>query len=143
MIPCPLRTVTAKIRYFQYNNWRRHISYSYLNYQVPKLSTKELLLSRPIRCELSSLCCHGHSLLLSSYLYRIVREENSACSACGHPQQDLNHLILDCPDSEPQRKSMFRSSLSILDLWFRPWGEARLLGLRRVPPHPHLSEGVG
>ena len=37
----------------QYHNWRRHISHSYLNYQVPKVSSEELLLSRPIRCELS------------------------------------------------------------------------------------------
>ena len=64
-IPCPLPTVIAKIRDFQYHNWRRHISHSYLNYQVPKVSSEELLLSRPIPCELSLLCCHGHSLLLS------------------------------------------------------------------------------
>ena len=34
-------------------------------------------------------------------------------------------------------------SLSILDLWSRPWGVARLLGLRRAPPCPHPLEGVG
>ena len=33
--------------------------------------------------------------------------------------------------------------LSILDLWSRPWGVARLLGLRGVPPRPHPSEWVG
>ena len=57
------------------------------------------LLSRSIRSELSRLRCHGHSLLLSSYLHRISRKENSGCSACGHPLQDLNHLLLDCPAS--------------------------------------------
>ena len=87
--------------------------------------------------------CHGHSLLLSSYLHRISRKENSACSACGHPLQDLNHLLLDCPASEPLRKSIFGSSLSILDLWSRPWGVARLFGLRGVSPRPHPWEGVG
>ena len=81
-----------------------------------------MFLSRPIRCELSRLCGHGHSLLLSSYLHRISRKENSACSACGHPLQDLNHLLLDCPASEPLRKSIFGSSLSILDLWSLLWG---------------------
>ena len=60
---------------------------------------------------LSRLRCHGHSLLLSSYLHRISRKENSDCSACGHPLQDLNHLLLDCPASEPLRKSIFGSSL--------------------------------
>ena len=130
-------------RYSQYRNWRRHISHSHLNFQVPEVSSEELLLSRSIRSELSRLRCHGHNLLLSSYLHRISRKENSDCSACGHPLQDLNHLLLDCPASEPLCKSIFGSSLSILDLWSRPWGVARLLGLRGVPPRPHPSEGVG
>ena len=141
-IPCPLPQVVAKVRYSQYHNWRRHISHSHLNFQVPEVSSEELLLSRPICCELSHLRCHGHSLLLSSYLHRISPKENSACSACGHPLQDLNHLLLDCPASEPLRKSIFGSSLSILNLWFRPCGVARLLGLCRVPLCPHPSEGV-
>ena len=123
-IPCPLLPVVAKVQYSQYQNWRRHISHSHLNFQVPEVSLEELLLSRPIRCELSRLRCHGHSLLLSSYLHRIIRKENSACSASGHPLQDLNHLLLDCPASEPLRKSIFGSSLSILYLWSRPWGVA-------------------
>ena len=109
----------------------------------PEVPSEEPLLSRPIRCKLSRLRCHGHRLLLSSYLHRISRKEISACSACGHPLQDLSHLILDCPASEPLRKSIFGSSLSLLDLWSRPWGVARLLGLREIPPRPHPSEGVG
>ena len=142
-ISCPLPPVVAKVCYSQYHNWRRHISHSHLNFQVPEVSSEELLLSRPIRCELSRLRCHGHSLLLSSYLHRISRKENSACSACGHPLQDLNHFLLDCPASEPLRKSIFGFCLFILDLWSRPWGVARLLGRRGVPLHPHPSEGVG
>ena len=142
-ILCPLAPVVAKVRYFQYHNWRRHISHSHLNFQVPEASSEELLLSCPIRCELSRLRCHGHSLLLSSYLHRISRKENSVCSACGHPLQDLNHFLLDFPAFEPLRKSIFGSSFSILDLWSRPRGVARLLGLRGVPPRPHPSEGIG
>ena len=142
-IPSPLLPVIAKVRYSQYRNWRRHISHSHLNFQVPEVSSEELLLSRSIRCELSRLRCHGHSLLLSSYLHRISRKENSDCSVCGHPLQNLNHFLLDCRASEPLRKSIFGSSLSILDLWSRPWGVARLLGLRGVPSRPHPSEGVG
>ena len=111
--------------------WRRHISHSYLNHQVPKVSLEELLLSRPIRCELSRLRCHGHSLLLSSYLHRISRKENSACSARGHPLQNLNHL-LDCPASEPLRKSIFGSSLFLtygpdLGVWPDCWVSAEFL----------------
>ena len=78
-IPCPLPPVIAKLRYSQYRNWRRHISHSHLNLQVPEVSSEELLLPRSIRSELSRLCGHGHSLLLSSYLHRISRKENSAC----------------------------------------------------------------
>ena len=133
-IPCRLPSVVAKVRYSQYHNWRRHISHSYLNYLVPEISSEELLLSRSIRCELSRLRCHGHSLILSSYLHRISRESEFCCSACGHPLQDFNHLVLDCPASEPLRKFIFGFSLSILDLWSRPWGVARLLGLRASIP---------
>ena len=105
----PSPPVVAKVRYFQYHNWRRHIFHSYMNHQFREVSLEELLLSRPIRGELSRLRCHGHSLLLSSYLHRINRKENSACSTCRHPLQNLNHLLLDCPASEPLRKSIFKN----------------------------------
>ena len=68
----PSPPVIAKVRYSRYRNWRRHISHSHLNFQVPEVSTMELLLSRSIRSELYRLRCHGHSLLLSSYLHRIL-----------------------------------------------------------------------
>ena len=78
---CPLPSVVAKVRYFQYHNWRHHISHSYMNHQIPEVSSEELLLSCPLRGELSRLRCHGNSLLLSSYIRRISRKESSACSA--------------------------------------------------------------
>ena len=152
-IPSPLPTVIAKIRCFQYHNWRRHISHTYLNYQVPKVSSDELLLSRPIRCELSRLRCQDHSLLLSSYLHSISQKKNSACSACGHPLQDRNHLLLDFPASEPLRKSIFGPSLSLFltygpDLGVGPTvgssrsssGPSSLGRGRVVPPPPTSSE---
>ena len=37
-IPSPFPPVIAKVRYSQYRNWRRHISHSRLNFQVPKVS---------------------------------------------------------------------------------------------------------
>ena len=36
-IPSPFPPVSAKVRYSQYRNWRRHISHSHLNFQVSKV----------------------------------------------------------------------------------------------------------
>ena len=95
-----------------------------------------------VRCVLSRFCCNGHSLLLSSYLFRIGIE-NPSCSACGHPSQDTSHLILHCPATDSLRRSLFGDFLSLCNLWTRPWGVSRLLGLHDLPPYFHRSEGVG
>ena len=95
------------------------------------------------RCVLSLPRCNGHSLLFSSYLSRIGRIENSSCSACGHSSQDTSHLILQCPATDSLRCSLFGDSLSLYDLWSKPWGVARLLEHHGLSPCPHLSEGVG
>ena len=142
-IPCPLPPVVAKVCYSQYHNWRRHISHSHLNFQVPEVSSEELLLSRPIRCELSRLRCHGHSLLLSSYLHRISRKENSACSACGHPLQDLNHFLLDCLPLNPfvnlslAPLSLFLTYGPYLGVWADCWVVAEFL----CTPIPRKGSG--
>ena len=98
---------------------------------------------RHARCVLPRVRCNGHSLLLGSYLSRIGRTENPSCSACGHSSQDTSHLILHCPATDSLRRSLFDDSLSLYDLWSRPWGVARLLGLYGLPPCPHLSKVVG
>ena len=94
-------------------------------------------------CVLSRLRCIGHSLLLSCYLSRIGRIENPSCSTCGHSSQDISHLILHCPATDCLRRTLFGDSLSLYDLWSRPWGIARLLGLCGILPCPHSSEEVG
>jgi len=122
--------------------WRESIS---ISCQIPSISSEELALPRLIRCELSRLRCHGHSLLLSSYLCKIKWKENSSCNACGHPLQDLTHLLFDCPASEPLRRTIFGTTSSIFDLWSRFWGVAgcwvsveffRALRRGRVAPPP-------
>ena len=80
--------------------------------------------------------------LLASCLSRIGKIENPFCSACVHPSQDIFHLILHCPATDSLRRSLFGDSLSLYDLWSRPWGVARLLELHGLPPCPHPSEGV-
>ena len=107
--------------------------------QVPSISINELVLPRHARCVLFRLRCNGYSLLLSSYLSRIGRIENSSCSTCGLSSQDISHFILHCPALD----SLFGDSLSLYDLWSRPWGVARLLGLRGLPPCYIPRKGSG
>ena len=94
-------------------------------------------------CVLSRLCCNGHSLLLSYYLSRIGGIENPSCSICGQLSQDTSHLILYSPATNSLHRSLFGDSLSLYDLWSRPWGVSRLLGLHGLLPCPHPLEGVG
>jgi len=140
-VSSPLASVIVKIRHTRYSSWRQNLSHNSLFCQISSVTSEELALPRFVRCELSRLRCHAHSLFLSSYLSRIKRKENS-CSACGHPLQDLTHLLLDCPTSEPLRGAIFGTT-SIFDLWSRLWSVARLLGLRGVSPRPHPWKGSG
>ena len=142
-IPCSLSPLISRIHSRLISDWRRTVSSKFLDTQVPSISTEELVLPRHARCVLSRLRCNGHSLLLGSYLSRIGRIENPSCSACGHPSQDTSHLILHRPATDSLRRSLFGDSLSLYDLWYRPWGVARLLGLHGLLPCPHPSEGVG
>ena len=138
-IPCSLSPLTFRL----ISDWRRTVSSKFFDTHLPSISTEELLLPRHARCVLSRLRCNGRSLLLDSYLSRIGRIENPSCSACGHSSQDTSHLILHCPATDSFRRSLFGNSLSLYDLWSRPWGVAQLLGVHGLPPRPYSSEGVG
>ena len=142
-IPCSLSPLISRIHSRLFSDWRRTVSSKFFDTQVPSISTEELVLPLYARCVLSRLRCNGHSLLLSSYLYKIGRMENPCCSACGHSSQDISHLIPHYPATDFLRRSLFGDSLSLYDLWSRPWTVTRLLGLHGFPPCPHPSEGVG
>ena len=139
----PQSLVVSRIHSCLILDWRHTVSSKYFDTQVPSISTEELVHPRHARCVVSHLRCNGHGLLLSSYLSRIGRTENPSCSACGHSSQDTSHLILHCPATYSLRRWLFGDSLSLYDLWPRPWGVARLLGLHGHPPCPHPWEGVG
>ena len=111
--------------------------------RFPRFPPRTLCSHRHARCVLSRLCCNGHSLLLSPYLPRIGRIENPSCSACQHSSQNTSHLILRCPATDSLRRSLFGDSLSLYDLWSRPWRVARLLGLHGLSPCRLPWEGVG
>ena len=140
-IPCSL-SLTSRIHSRLISDWRRNVSSKFFDTQVPSISTEEHVLPRHARCVLSRLRCNGHSLLLGSCLSRIGRIENPSFSACGH-FQDTSHFILHCPATDSLRRSLFGDSLSLYDLWSRPWGVARLLGLHGLPPCLHPSEASG
>ena len=141
--PCSLSPLISRIHSHLISDWRSTVSSKFFDTQVPSISTEELVLPRYARCVLSRFRCNGHSLLLGSYLTRIDRIENPSCSAYGHSSQDTSHLILHCPATDSLHRSLFGDSLSLYDLWSRPWRVARFLGLHGLPPCPHSSEGVG
>ena len=122
-------------------DWRHTVSLK-LNTQISPISTEELLLPWHARCVLSCLCCNRHSLLLSFYLTRSGRIKNPLCSTYRHLPQDTSHLIVLCPAIDSLHCSVFGNSLSLYELWSRPWGVAQLLELHDLLPCLHSLEGV-
>ena len=126
-----------------FSDWGRNVSSEFFDTPAPSISTEELVLPRYARCVLSRLRCNGHSLLLSSFFFRIGRVENLSCSACRHSSQITSRLILHCPATDFLGCSFFGDSRSLYDLWYRPWRVVVILGLHGLPPCLHLSEGLG
>ena len=139
-IPCSLSHLVSHIHSCLFSDWRHTVSSKFFDTQVPSISTEELVLLCHVGCVLSCLRCNGDSLLLGSYLSRICRIENPSCSACGHSSQDTSHLIPHCPAMNSLCCSLFGNSLSLYDLWSRPWGVARLLEFYGLPPCSHPSK---
>ena len=142
-ISCNLSPLISQIHSSLFSHWRCTVSSKFFDTQVSSISTKKLVLRCHTYCVLSCLCCNGHSLLFSSYLSRIDGIENPSSSTCGHLSQDTSHLILHCPATDSICRSLFGDSLSLYDLWSRPWGVAWLLGLHGLLPWPHPSKRDG
>ena len=85
-ISCSLSPLISRIHSCLFSDRRRTgtVSSKFFAIQVSSISTEELVLLRHACCVLSRLRCNGHSLLLSSYLFRIGKIENPSCSPCGH-----------------------------------------------------------
>ena len=142
-IPCSLSHFISRINSCLFSNRRRTVSSRFFDTQAPSISTEELVLPRHARCVLSRLRCNGRSLLLSSYFSRTGRIENPSCSDCGHLFQDTSHLILPCPATDSLRRSLFGDSLSLYNLWSRPWRVARLQRFCRKYPHQNHVKDFG
>ena len=115
-IPCSLSSLISCIHSCLFSDWRRTVSSKFFDSQVSSISTEELVFPSHARCVLSRLRCNGHSLLLGFYFSRIGRIDNPSCSVCGHPSQDISHLILQCPATDSLRCSLFGGSLSLYEL---------------------------
>ena len=138
-ISVSLAPLISSQRLSLYTSWRRRV----FQHPIPPVSPEELTLPCSARCALSSLRYNGHSTLFNTYLHRVGRAETPSCSNCGSESQNLPHLVLDCPVLDHLHWAVFAHFLSLLDLWSRPWGVARLLRLRAVDLHPHPQEWVG
>ena len=141
-IPCSLSPLIFCIYSSLFLDWRRSVSSKFFDTPIPSISTEELALLRHAHYVLSHLRCNEHSLLLG-YLSRIGRIENPSCSACEHSSQDISDLLLHCPAMDSLCRSLFGDSLSLYDLWSRPWGVVWLLGLHGLLPCPIPWKGLG
>ena len=92
-IPCSLSPLISRINSCFFSDWRRTVSSKFIDTQVPSISSEELVLPLHACYVLSRLRCNGHSLVLSSYLFRIGRIDNPSCSACGHSPHISTELI--------------------------------------------------
>ena len=135
-IPCSL-SFTSRNHSCLFPDWRRTVSSKFFDTRVSSVSTEELVLHRHARCVLSRLHCNEHSLLLSFYFTRIGRIENLSCSACGHLSfhSALSSYGLLAPFTLWQFSVFY-------DLWWRPCGVVRLLGLHGLRPCFHPSKGA-
>ena len=106
-ISCSLSPLISRIHSYHFSELRRTVSSKFFDAHVSSISTEEHVLPRHARCVLSRLRCNGHSLPLSSYLFKNGRIENPCCSACGLSSQNTSHLILHCPATDSLRRSLF------------------------------------
>ena len=79
-VPCSCFPLMSRIHSCLFSHWWLTSSFRFFDIQAPLISTEELVFSGHACSALSCLSCNGHSLLLSSYLSKIGRIENSSCS---------------------------------------------------------------
>ena len=122
--PCSFSPLISRIRLSLFSDRRRTVSSKFFDTQVPSVSTEELALPRHARCVLSRLRFNGHGLLLRSYLSRNWRIENPSCTV-----KCLRTLVSEHLSSHSALSSfglfspltLWRLSVSLYDLWSRPW----------------------
>ena len=132
-IPSPFPPVSAKVRYCQYRNWRRHISHSHLNFGG-SFFLAPYAVSSPV-----------FAAMVTVFFY-IFTGNNIFTGSVG------KRILIVVPVDTLYRTSIISSSTVVLlnpfanlslaplslfsDLWSRPWGVARLLGPPRSSSAP-------
>ena len=142
-VPCIFSPPKFCIHSSLLSDWRRTASSKFFDTQVPSVSTEELVFPCHACCVFCRLCCNGHCLLLRPYFSRIGRTKNALCRACDHATEDTSDLILHCPATDCLRCSLFGYSLSLCNLWDRPWRVSRLLGFHGLSLCPIPRKGSG
>ena len=95
--------------------WKLSPRYSKTAAIDPSLPSKKLLKlisdDRLSRLDISRICQlrTGH-IPLNAYLSRIGRATDARCPACGHPKEDVRHLLMDCPAYAHERWMLHRQS---------------------------------
>ena len=132
---CPLQSLivspfTFRIHSCLSSDWRRSASLKFFDTQ--------LLVPSKNLCSLV-FCCSGHWFVVSLYLIRTRRIENFSFNACKHCHR-TPHLIMHCSATDSASLALW--PLCLYDLWSRPWGVARLLGLHDLLPCLHSLKNV-
>ena len=116
-----------------------HLNFS--THRFPRFSPRNLC--SLVMLAVFSLVYTATDTALSSYLSRIGTIENPFCSACEYSSQDASHLILHCPATDSLRRSLFGDSMSLYDLWSRPWRESGFWGSMVFHHAPILRKESG
>ena len=141
-IHCSLSPLLSCIHSCLLLDWRHTVSLKFLDTQIHLISTEKLVLPRHACCVLSCLCCNENTAFFW-VLISLGLAESKILPAAPVYTRLRTPLISFCT---VQLWTLCTAhslvTLSLYDLWFRPWGVARLLALHGLLPCPHPSEGV-
>jgi ribonuclease HI len=117
----------------------RHDSHPLSGVPPPPGPDKEAGLSKKERATMSQLRAGGHCFLFAAYRHRIGKQPDPSCGRCGDPEEDMLHVLFDCPALTLLRLQSLGENPGIRDLWARPCQVIDLL--RRCgalsAPHQH------
>jgi hypothetical protein len=124
---CDINSAKACIRRYVSKEWKNSIKHPFYPKNEKPLHEKERHLCRKTRTVLAQLRCAGHCPILGSYLHRIGGSPSSECAKCGADEDDLPHLLLDCPAAARARAIFLGPFPTLNQLWSDPAAVAAFL----------------